>query len=129
MTTTTELRGTCHCGNVGWKYIGVLESATACNCTSCRRWGGLWVYGSENEEITTSGSTSTYVRGSNMEYHFCPRCAGVAFWSLLRVTEEGKRPMAVNLRMAEPEAVGHLPIDHLERLHSFEDLHANAAPR
>ena len=122
MATTTELSGTCHCGNVRWQYRGLLESATACNCTSCRRWGGLWAYGSENEEITTSGATSVYIRGQNIAYHFCPQCAGVAFWKLLRVTEEGKRPMAVNLRMANPEVVQHLPIDHFEGLVSFQDL-------
>lgn len=68
-----------------------------------------------------AGPTQTYVRGPNVEYHFCPVCAGVAFWRLLRTTEDGKRPMAVNLRMTEPELIEHLPIDHFEGLNSFED--------
>jgi hypothetical protein len=122
MPQITKLQGSCHCGKVSWTYVGTLESATACNCTSCRRWGGLWAYGNEHEEISTSGVTQTYVRGPNLEYHFCPTCAGVAFWKLLRTTDEGKRPMAVNLRMSEPAEIEHLPIDHFEGLDSFTDL-------
>jgi hypothetical protein len=126
MADTSNLQGTCHCGKVSWTYAGTLESATACNCTSCRRWGGLWAYGNENEEISTAGPTQTYVRGPNLEYHFCPTCAGVAFWKLRKTNAEGKRPMAVNLRMTEPAAIEHLPIDHFEGLESFEDLPRDA---
>jgi len=31
------IRGTCHCGAVEWRFEGIPESATACNCTVCRR--------------------------------------------------------------------------------------------
>lgn len=122
MGVNTELQGSCHCGRVTWTYKGVLESVTACNRTSCRRWGGLWAYGNEGEEISTAGLTTTYVRGPNLEYHFCPTCAGVAFWRLPKTSEDGKRRMAVNLRLTEPSLIEHLPIDHFEGLVSFEDL-------
>ena len=36
--------GLCHCGAVQWRFDGVPESATACNCTICRRYGVLWAY-------------------------------------------------------------------------------------
>lgn len=121
MAEPNPLEGICHCGKVSWTFVGVLESATACNCTSCRRWGGLWAYGNEGEEISTDGPTQTYVRGANLEYHFCSVCACVAFWKLLRTTDDGKRPMAVNLRMTDPTRIEHLPIDHFEGLESFED--------
>jgi len=35
---------------------------------------------------------------------------------------EGERRIAVNVRLAEPEAVAHLPIDHFDGLASFQDL-------
>ncbi|WP_439898055.1 GFA family protein [Aquabacterium humicola] len=35
------LRGSCHCGAVQWRFDGEPESATACNCTVCRRCGTL----------------------------------------------------------------------------------------
>lgn len=116
------LTGTCHCGNISWVYKDTPESATACNCTSCRRWGGLWAYGFENESIELQGETRTYVRGPNLEYHFCPTCACMAAWRLLKRDTEGKVRMAVNLRLTEPERVAHLPIDHFEGLVAFEDL-------
>ena len=93
-----------------------------CNCTSCRRWGGIWTYGHEGIDIAVHGASKTYVRGENLEYHFCPKCSCVTHWRTLKATENGKRAMAVNLRMADPDKILHLPIDHFEGLNSFEDL-------
>ena len=39
------LKGTCHCGDAGWALEEFPQSATACNCTVCRRYGVLWAYG------------------------------------------------------------------------------------
>lgn len=122
MTQDPELHGRCHCGSVRWTYTSTPESATACNCTSCRRWGGLWIYGREGEHVSTAGPTRTYVRGPNLEYHFCPTCACVTHWRTLKPDPQGRHAMAVNIRMAEPGAVEHLPVDHFEGLVTFEDL-------
>ena len=122
MQETRSLDGHCHCGAVSWTYRGMPESATACNCTSCRRWGGLWAYGPEGEVITVRGQTATYVRGPHLAYHFCPVCACVAYWRTLAPGEDGRHAMAVNLRLAEPEPIADLPIDHFEGLMAFEDL-------
>jgi hypothetical protein len=47
----------------------------------------------------------------------------VAAWRGLDVDADGRRRLAVNLRLAEPtEAVSALPIDHFEGLKAFEDL-------
>ena len=35
---------------------------------------------------------------------------------------DGRRRMAVNLRLAEPHAVVELPIDHFDGLDAFDDL-------
>ncbi len=122
MSEKNELRGSCHCGRVTWLYRGRPESATACNCTSCRRWGGLWVYGAEGETITVGGPTKRYVRGPNLEYHFCPECACVLYWRTQKAGDSGRHAMAVNLRMTDPEPISDLPIDHFEGLVTFEDL-------
>jgi hypothetical protein len=122
MQNEPVLKGTCHCGAVSWIYKGMPESATACNCTSCRRWGGLWAYGYENERIVVRGESKTYVRGPNLAYHFCPTCSTVAYWRALKADDDGRRAMAVNLRLTEPDPIAHLPIDHFEGLERFEDL-------
>ena len=114
--------GSCHCGGVRWSFEGVPEGATACNCTLCRRYGVLWAYGHENEGIAVSGPTRVYSPGRAIGFHFCPTCGGLAYWRALQPGEDGRRRMAVNLRLAEPEAVAAIAIDHFDGLGRFEDL-------
>lgn len=116
------LQGSCHCGATQWQFNGMPESATACNCTVCRRYGTLWAYGFEGEEIHTTGETKAYVRGKSIGFHYCPSCACVMFWRGLNPNQEGKRRIAVNLRMTEPDPIAHLPIDHFDGLKNWEDL-------
>ncbi|MFN3623820.1 MAG: GFA family protein [Hyphomicrobium sp.] len=117
------IEGSCHCGAVRWTIDEVPESATACNCTTCRRYGALWAYDYEGEGIRVSGPTKAYVRGPTLGFHFCPDCGGVAYWRALTLDAEGRRRIAVNLRLAaEPALVAALPIDHFDGLDSFDDL-------
>lgn len=107
------IEGACHCGEVRWRFDGQPDGATACNCTVCRRYGVLWAYDYENEGIRVTGNSRPYARGEAIEFHFCPTCGCVAFWRARRQDETGRRRIAVNLRLAEPDAVAHIPIDHL----------------
>lgn len=116
------INGSCHCNSVTWKFAGMPESATACNCTVCRRYGVLWAYDYEGEGITVSGETNGYVRGESIAFHFCPNCGGVAYWRALGTDSQGRRRIAVNLRLTEPDAVAKLPVDHFDGLGRFEDL-------
>jgi hypothetical protein len=115
------IQGSCHCGAVKWTFQGLPEGATACNCTVCRRYGVLWAYDHENEGIHVSGVTTAYVRGKAIEFHFCPTCGCVAYWRA-REAQEGRRRIAVNLRLTEPEAIAKVPIDHFDGLVTFDDL-------
>jgi hypothetical protein len=115
------IQGSCDCGAVGWRFDGMPESATACNCKICRRYGALWAYDYEGERIEVSGPTRTYVRGRSLAFHFCATCACVAYWRALE-PHQGRRRMGFNLRLTEPEAVAAIPIDHFDGLGRFEDL-------
>ena len=120
------LTGTCHCGAAQWTLEGDPGSITACNCTLCRRYGTLWAYDYENERIHIEGTTVAYTRAGtpdpSLEIRFCPTCACVVCWRGLELDEQGRRRMAVNVRLAPPEAVADLAIDHFDGLDKFEDL-------
>ena len=118
------LQGSCHCGAVHWKWKHPVlpEGATACNCTVCRRYGALWIYDFEDDGIEVSGKTAHYVRGKSVEFHFCPGCGCVAFWRAQGPGEDGRRRIAVNLRLTEPDPIARIPIDHVDGLDKFEDL-------
>jgi hypothetical protein len=117
------IEGTCHCKAVSWRFDGTPESATACNCTVCRRYGGLWAYVFEGEGIQVSGSTHTYEWGPRtITYHFCPRCAVVAYWRENQPGPLGRHRIGFNLRLAEPELVAAIPLEHFDGLVTFDDL-------
>jgi len=44
MTDEHLLLGSCHCGAVRLTLPSAPEKATKCNCSLCRRLGGLWAY-------------------------------------------------------------------------------------
>jgi len=116
------IEGSCHCGAVCWQFNGQPDSATACNCTVCRRYGVLWAYGYEDEGIRVSGHTQAYVRGKAIAFHFCPLCGCVVCWRGCETDEAGRRRIAVNLRLAEPDTVARIPIDRFDGLDTFDNL-------
>lgn len=120
------LSGSCHCGDAGWTLRGDPGSITACNCTLCRRYGVLWAYDYEDGRIAVHGTTHVYLRrgksAPSLGIHFCPSCACVTHWRGTQTDASGQRRIAVNVRLAPPEAVAHLAIDHFDGLDSFDDL-------
>ncbi len=123
-TDRDSLEGKCHCGEVKWTYEVPLESATACNCSLCRRYGSLWAYGFLGQGISIQGKTSAYQRDKKINgFHFCQHCGCICYYLCNHKNEEGLYRIAVNLRMiTNPDLIQSLPIDHFEGLNSFEDL-------
>jgi hypothetical protein len=120
------LEGSCHCGTVRWQLDEVPKSATACNCTACRRYGVLWAYGFENENVKVQGATIAYVRGdAQLSFNFCATCGGLGYWRGLHPNEQGRRRIAVNLRLTEPRPIAQVPVRHFDGLDKWEDLPAD----
>lgn len=120
------LTGTCHCGATHWTLAGDPGPITACNCTLCRRYGTLWAYDYVDERIRVAGPMASYTRvgkdTSSLEILFCPTCACVLAWRGLRAGASGRTRIAVNVRLAPPDAVADPPIDHFDGLDTYDDL-------
>ncbi len=116
------LHGKCHCGAVSWRYEGKPDGATACNCTLCRRYGVLWIYGHSGENVFLTGTTRSYTRGKTLKFHFCEKCGCVAWYRPQKIEADGRERVAVNVRLSEPDTVADIPIDHFDGLDKFDDL-------
>jgi hypothetical protein len=116
------LDGVCHCGAVRWRAQNIPASATTCSCTACRRFGALWAYGWEGEDVTVSGPTSTYTKGRWVTFHFCAHCGCMAYWRALKPDQRGRLEMGFNLRLADAEAVAKIPVVRHDGLNSPTDL-------
>jgi hypothetical protein len=116
------IEGSCICGSARWTLADLPKSVNACNCTACRRYGVLWAYGYEGENITVSGKTVAYVRGDSLSFNFCPGCGCVTHWRGLQPDKDGRRRIAVNLRMTEPGPIAHIPVEHFDGLDKWEHL-------
>jgi hypothetical protein len=120
-----ETRGRCHCGAVGWLYLGAIADATICNCTVCRRYAALWAYDFDGHGVHIDDPKrrlTAYIRGENIAFNFCGGCGNLVSWRALKAYPDGRVRTAVNLRLAEPEDVAHIPLQRFEGLHTFEDL-------
>ncbi|WP_373356950.1 GFA family protein [Pseudoroseicyclus sp. CXY001] len=121
------MRGTCHCGKTGWDWAGLPETATACNCESCRRYAALWSYDWVGGKISLFGLEETRVflrEDREIEFHFCTTCGAIPFWRAVSPHPDGRRRAAVNLRMAEPEEVAGVPVFHGDMLEGTAPYHS-----
>lgn len=119
------LEGACLCGQVSWRFDAEPDGATACNCTACRRYGVLWIYGHEGEDVHVFGETRAFTRraDSPLSFNFCQACGCITHWRSLSAGPDGKRRAAVNLRLAvDPDQAMAIPIDHFDGLVAFNDL-------
>lgn len=118
------IAGSCHCGAVSWEYHGRPDHLNSCNCSICRRYGGLWAYGTtETIRIHAApGATVPYVRGdSTLAFHHCRGCGCVTHWASL-AAEDGMRRVAVNMAMAEPAVVAGFRVRHFDGAETWRYL-------
>lgn len=102
----SEHHGSCHCGQVRLILRDMPVDAAECNCSLCRRIGGLWHYCTP-AQVTVEGEGTSYRQGDcSLDTWHCQHCGCTTHWT--PVDAEYPR-MAVNLRMFDPELWRDLP--------------------
>ena len=102
----SEHRGSCHCQRIQLVLRDSPTDAGECNCSVCRRIGGLWHY-SVPDAVTVSGESVSYQQGDRMlDLWHCPICGCTTHWT---PTDPVYPRMAVNLRMFDPALWRDLP--------------------
>lgn len=96
--------GSCHCGAIRLTVPTAPEWVASCNCSICRRTGGLIAYYPDDGSVAVSGDTATYIWGDRMiAFHHCPVCACRSHWT---ATGASFGRIGVNIRLLDGFAVG-----------------------
>ena len=102
----SEHHGSCHCGAVRLVLHETPSDAGDCNCSLCRRIGGLW-HQTNPDKVVTVGGGVAYRQGDCMlDTWHCGTCGCTTHWTPV---DSAYPRMAVNLRMFEPELWQDLP--------------------
>jgi hypothetical protein len=103
----TENRGSCHCGAVRLVLRETPPDAVSCNCSLCRRIGGLWHH-CASASVTVEGDGVAYRQGDCMiDTWHCSTCGCTTHWTPV---DPAYPRMAVNLRMFDPGLWEELPM-------------------
>jgi hypothetical protein len=105
------ISGSCHCGAVSFTLRKEPEWLTQCNCSICRRIGGLWAHADveEIQVVHDPEATIRYVWGDRLlAYHTCRTCGCTTHWENLG--RDGSSRMAVNCRMSDPARISSIRV-------------------
>ncbi len=103
--------GSCHCGAITIRIARAPTSVSECNCSLCRRIGGLWHY-LPPAQVQVAGEAKGYVQGDCMltTWH-CPTCGCTTHWTAI---DPGYDRMGINMRMFAPEVWEDLPREQVD---------------
>jgi len=93
-------QGSCHCGRIAFDVDGDVTEALDCNCSLCRRRGGLLAFFPAEKFTLTSkpGDYGTYRFNRHaIAHHFCLDC-GVSPFSEAVHPGTGVATVAINVR-------------------------------
>jgi hypothetical protein len=121
----TAIEGSCHCGAVRYTVTSAPEVVTNCNCSICRRIGGLWAYYSPTQ-VRIEGPTSFYKWGDKMlELHHCETCGCTTHWEPV---DKSYDRMGLNARMMDPRILAGARVRHFDGADTWTVLREDPAP-
>lgn len=117
------IEGACHCGRVTWTLKRDPEWLCACNCSYCRRAGGLWGH-APIADVSLDYDPAAVVRYSHgdrtLAFVSCANCGCTTHYES---TDPEQWPrMAVNCAMGAPEHIRHLRVRHFDGADSWAYL-------
>jgi hypothetical protein len=110
-----SLTGSCHCGKISLRVDGEIDQVLDCNCSMCRRRGGLlWFVPRDSLHLTGEAQASaTYTFNTHrLQHHFCTTC-GIAPYSE-GVDKDGSPKAAINVRCLDDVDLGALKVIHFD---------------
>jgi hypothetical protein len=95
------IESACLCGDLKLQIEAEMPAAlTSCNCSACRRYGGLFAYfhPSTVKVLAAPGATDEYSRGDkSLAFVRCGRCGCLSHWRSLDPKQTER--MGVNARL------------------------------
>ena len=91
--------GSCHCGAIAFTLEADIAEVYDCNCSLCRRRGGLLWFGPASAMTMKTADTTTGTYRFNrmhLEHRFCTTC-GTAPYSR-GINPQGEPTVAINVR-------------------------------
>jgi hypothetical protein len=105
--------GSCHCGNIAFEVEGDFKEAIDCNCSLCRRRGGLLAFVPRDKLTLTTpeANLSTYTFNRHaIRHHFCATCGISPFGE--GAAPNGAATASINLRCLPAVDLDALKITH-----------------
>lgn len=116
------IAATCHCGAVSLTVPTAPEAVTDCNCSICRRLGGLWAY-YDPKAVEIRAAPDALDRYERAEVPGNPdgkpvlalfRCATCGCTTHWRAFDESHPKMGINSRMMAPEVLAGARVRRLD---------------
>ncbi|EKE70211.1 glutathione-dependent formaldehyde-activating protein [Gallaecimonas xiamenensis 3-C-1] len=120
---SSPLQGSCHCGAVRLTLPAAPEMASSCNCSLCRRTGGIWAYYQLGSVVIQGhpGNTESYTWGDRSMRNFrCKTCGIITHWEPIEPTPGSRH--GVNLRNFEPELLASVVVRQFDGADTWQFL-------
>jgi hypothetical protein len=117
------LEATCHCGAVTIEVPRKPRRLTSCNCSICRRYGGLWAYykAAEVKVSHARGTVDEYAWGDkSLKFVRCATCGCITHWAAMQPTANSRT--GVNARNFAPEAIASVRVRRLDGASTWKFL-------
>lgn len=116
------LIGSCHCGAIQVHVPRKPRRLTSCNCSICRRTGGIWGYYEPNmvKVVARKKDIDRYVWGDKcVSLCRCSKCGCVTHWLPI---VRGVARMGVNFRNFDPVAIQSIRVRKLDGASTWKFL-------